>query len=123
MMTKEMTGEQLNRRYHELCGWRFESYGNGGGCWHHPNCEGVKRGDDNHPASCHWMLPALHTDANLAIAEATKVFGAEWFVGGISDTVKQYFVAPDMAVPFDRHIVTSFCEAILKAMIAAKEPR
>lgn len=72
-----MSGEELNRKYHELCGWGWYcSYG-------HAKCD-CKSGRywcNCPPRSCsHSMaadghshlseLPSLHIDANLAIAEA-----------------------------------------------------
>lgn len=109
-MTTE-SGEQLNRKYWKLCGWIRS--GNGGR-FHSPACQ---RGEVN----CGGSLPLLHLDANLAIVEADQVFTGGWEVTrtgvfGINAYIERKrfegFVAEDC---------DTFCECILKALIAAKE--
>jgi len=105
--------EELNRKYHELCGWRVER-----------NPAARPRGF--HGLSEWWVdelnghtsprLPALHLDANLAIAEADRVFSHHWSV----DRLGNKFAAWSKETLISAEGAT-FCEAILKALIAAKE--
>src|ERR1043165_801847 len=114
-----MTGEELNRKYRELCGWTFQSYrtggrGNGGGFWHRPT--GCSKFTIHSSCDCDGGrdLPTLHLDANLAIAEADRVFSREWAITVQRETV---FFAGGII----KTRAITFCEAILKALIASKE--
>lgn len=113
-----MTGEELNRRYHELCGWLIALDGKGSppAKYHCESCQLSARKD----------LPPLHLDANLAIAEADLAFLN-------SDGKPDYTLARNRnGWHVERFIQTptnygrqmwfdgSLCEAILKALIAAR---
>ncbi len=124
-----MTGKELNRKYHELCGWkksrqfmneyRTETHD----FWHTPDCNestahtvhfGINAMDGS---GCRSHLPRLDRDANLAIAEADKVFANCW---DSSRRAGQVFVSTARFVgTFYADGDHAFCEAILKALIAA----
>jgi hypothetical protein len=123
-----MTGEALNRKYHELCGWTLAQHQWGGVIclhWMPPgNTEIVppcRQARDRQEASRQY-LPALHLNANLAIAEARKVF-KEW---SLKTFESHCFFVPRIEPPIlacrgdGEH---GACEAILKALIAAKDPQ
>lgn len=106
-----MTGEDLCRKYHELCGWRPKPYANpgfaGATSWLKPG--GGERWDS---------LPFLHLDANLAIAEADRVFTSGWrLFRGVRFSIQTGTNA------FDVWTADTACEAILAALIAAKEAK
>lgn len=120
-------GEDLNRRYHELCGWKVEQRGGYEHCQYFflIDEKGEPRSKPNegcHSSSLWLAAPPLHLDANLAIAEADRVFVLPACkkpdytlyrgVGGWG---------LDSAVLNSHPFGETFCIAILKALIAAKE--
>jgi len=120
-------GEQLNELYHGLNGWWWESYGNGGGYWHNQPHPGKRKRGDECDCKNARLLPRLHTDANLAIAEAKRVFTYDFEIH--FDVVKEMCLFTGQikrnSPGVDRfngdgdgeHDV---CEAILEALIAAR---
>ncbi len=63
-----MTGEELNRKYWELRGWR--KFYDPGSIWVNPEPQRTDYAKE--PVNQLRELPPLHLDANLAIAEARK---------------------------------------------------
>lgn len=105
--------EELNWKYHELCGWKIEPFENYGYDLIAP--------DGKRPLGRAFpmrevlaRMPKLHLDANLAIAEAVKVLGSgfdvRFFADGAAQLGKGDYCTGEHA----------FCEAILKALIDAK---
>lgn len=113
-----MTGEELNRKYHELRGWRAEQ-NRGYVFYHKPSCVdevGHSRCD------CSGAPPPLHLNANLAIAEARKVFPRGWTLK--HDGGRTVYFVPRIEPPILATIGEDDnpeCEAVLEALIAAKE--
>ncbi len=110
-----MTGEELNRKYWHLKTGR--QYGHDGmhagtGELHCPI-----HLHHHHDEFCE--PPALHLDANLAIAEAEKVLLK--FV--IDRQLTQYRVGFVQARHEHVSTAPSVCEAVLKALISAKEQK
>lgn len=118
----KVTGETLNRRYHELCGWRFENYHNGGGFWHQRgDCKRVRLSP---VCECGGgrVIPPLHLDANLAIAEACKMWPQTrdgWLLESHQGETR--LMAHEEPVTVHGEGPLAICEVILKALIAAKE--
>lgn len=124
-----MTGEQLNRKYHELCGWKYREGPHpylhviDGPYWEAP---GDKPDGDRAGTT---ELPPLHLDANLAIAEIEKLGGhlSLSTVEGDADCPVQgrhwnVFVETNADFKeWPEACAKTLNEAILKALIAAKE--
>lgn len=131
------SGEELNRKYWELCGWKLrkayvsEFRSETWQVWHAPDCNEYEQhtvhfGIGSEPGNCTAKLPPLHLDANLAIAEADKVFvnskgvpyydlyrdADQWAFDDCNDEKLYHGVG--------QH---ALCEAILRALIAAKESK
>ena len=110
-----MTGEELNRKYHELAGWWFETTGPAAGFWHKPTCPGL-RGIGN-PLSCTGHIPNLHLDANLLIAELDNTFLYECSITRENTKIVECF-GLQSAGPYDfRGLGTTVCDAGLRALI------
>lgn len=120
MNEEQKTGEQLNRRWHELNGWTWVS----GSMWHVPACAHTHAYDD-----CSGFLPVLHLDANLAIAEALTVFknGFQLIFGAnnVAISVPWRTLPVGSIMPSDVEMLEAdgktACEAILAALIQSKE--
>jgi hypothetical protein len=105
------SGEALNKRWHELEGWQLE-HRHG---WSNPIW--IRR------LSLEWAesaidLPALHLDANLAIAAANRVFNKDWSIEIYPDKVAIYDGREECVA-----VGGNVCLGILKALIASKEKR
>ena|SRR3990167_7151336 len=110
----DLPGEALNRRYWELRGWTCCTIQCGYGMR-----PGIKYDSDKLQP-----LPALHLDANLLLAELDRVFAADgkpyYDLYRDSDTwtFDPCDCKSDAQCAIGEH---AFCEAGLKALIAAKE--
>lgn len=130
-----MTGEELNKKYHELCGWtlqrvkRCDPYPKSGWiyAWTPPGVERPEFGHEDKKLR-DAELPALHLDANLAIAEADRVF-VEWLYRSCPFKSRHRINAywernPETGFYRSLEVTgATLCEAILKALIAAKEAK
>ena len=122
-----MTGEELNRKYWELCGWTIEreSHDSVYKGWYYCLAPGVTKSSQKALwcSDLKWLLSRhlepLHLDANLALAEASKIFPL-WKVEQWDGFVQ--FDAMGYG-PTKYYSGQSVCEVILKALIAAKEQR
>jgi hypothetical protein len=102
----EMDGQELNRKYFALKGYEF---------WDNPTL--ITRSLMRLPQEIEWQdVPRLDLDANLAIAEADLVFDGHWSL----DRLGNKFAAWSKETLISAEGAT-FSEAILKALIAAKE--
>lgn len=113
--------EILNETYHELKGWWWESYGNGGGFWHRtPKTPTHKRSQMSSCVCGGRLIPRLDTDLNLAVAEASKEFLMWHFYG--HERERNRFVVLCWRTKEDESICkgsgSTLNEAILKALIA-----
>jgi len=131
------TGEQLNRKWHELNGWRVERATDRVGQWHHlVRPDGSFRYSAIEPDVCWQYLPKLNLDANLAIAELRKLVPNYGFhLGDMHDGVRGCWCVliklPSVVASFYKPFCAfnggkgphAFCEAILKALIASKESK
>ena len=117
-----MTGENLNRRYHELCGWTIKKATSGKGItWFYLVRPDKGLCGNSMPDHLAWAgLPKLHLDANLAIAEADRVFlfdGQPRYQLIMEDGL-WYIKAPQQPTGKGN---ASLCEAILAALIKARQ--
>src|SRR5436190_3267256 len=121
-----MTGEELNRKYCELKGWTLTS-GVDYIFHHQPKCNPAFAMP---PCKCSGALPPLHLDANLAIAEADRVFTGGWEITRTGKFSGQGFVAhKDPTVKFlgysidddemEDTLPLALLSLMLKALIAA----
>ncbi len=108
-----MSGEELNRKYLEMCGWDLIEPQFLQNDTQRKTGIGRPRGTGTTQA-----LPPIHLDANLAIAEADKVFG-QWSADRTQRDVATFAAWSSDLLAEGRG--ATFCEAILKALIAAKE--
>ncbi len=112
-----MNGEELNRKYWELCGVYLDS-DHGKAVW-----RGKYLGHDCTMSE----LPPLHLNANLAIAEAMKEFhGLHWNIKmHMKSAMVDVYLAERGRIGIHEEGTGDYCvcEAILKALIAAKEAR
>ena len=107
-----MTGEELNRLYHELKGWTMRSMIDSGG-----DRMVVWVGPDGDETNYKWNLACLNTDANLLIAELDKTFLYEWSITRETPKIVECF-GLQSAGPYDfRGLGTTVCEAGLRALI------
>lgn len=132
----ELSGEQLNRKWHELSGWRYvKNYGGS-----HlqlllsPQAVAGIHEDYLSPSPFPDLKimdksPRLHTDANLAIAELLKVATEGWSLGPVNEDAACQIEGPHFNCMIQRGespewpegCGATVCEAILKALIASKE--
>lgn len=123
-MSDSMDGQSLNRKWHTLNGWQVERASDRIGRWHHlVRPDGSRRYSAIEPDVCWRYLPKLDQDANLAIAEADRVFAGSW--NACRDDAKVIFNGfrnePGFGYVGEATGQHAFCEAILKALIASKE--
>jgi|RhiMethySRZTD1v2_1073278.scaffolds.fasta_scaffold02603_30 hypothetical protein len=106
---------ELNRRFHELKGWQFEKHhGFDNPMWIY-RVRGV-------PKNAAIVLPALHTDLNLAIAEADRQFPERIRLERIGERHVfdgEFFKGVQLLTI--RSEATTRNDAILKALIAKLE--
>ncbi len=112
-----MQGHDLVKQYFTLCGWSDFQWMPLSEVWMAANPQGK-----------HVDVPKLDSNANLALAEAQKVF-QQWSAGnGTGDDAEDQVIfsgwpEKDLLHHKDGYGYGeyAFCEAILKALIAAKE--
>lgn len=116
------TGGALNREYWRLCNPSVKLSAVHDGIEHACACGKMYSAPNAKSRSKEVAIPSLHLDANLAIAEACRVFAGRTYSmhhGGNGNWWLMLVVDANKAETYKTWDGPSFNEAILRALIAA----